>query len=201
MMRARSVRSAKPTASIFSAPTASASRIPGIGCASAARLAATIPRNAAQGLGCDLLEFRRLHHHHRAISRHRRLGHDHAGLLRQGHLHPLCARATSRMPSTTTIRSKAAVLYAEPGGYYEHGLDFGKASRRLRGRPLEIQADPRRRACRRDGGLGRQGRGQGTLVHGELRRRCHLSRRSTPSFPPRARWSPTSRTSRWRSRR
>src|SRR5271167_3962726 len=24
------------------------------------------------------------------------------------------------------IRSKAAVLYAEPGGYYEHGLDFGK---------------------------------------------------------------------------
>src|SRR5580700_2960150 len=23
-------------------------------------------------------------------------------------------------------RSKAAVLYSEPGGYYEHGLDFGK---------------------------------------------------------------------------
>ena len=23
-------------------------------------------------------------------------------------------------------RSKAAVLYAEPGGYYEHGVDFGK---------------------------------------------------------------------------
>ena len=35
-------------------------------------------------------------------------------------------RATSRMLSRTTMRSKAAVLYAEPGGYYERGLEFGK---------------------------------------------------------------------------
>ena len=71
-------------------------------------------------------------------------------------------------------RSKAAVLYAEPGGYYEHGIDWKKAGRRLRRRPLEVEADPRRRPRRRDGGLGRQCRGQGALVHGGLRRRGPL---------------------------
>jgi succinyl-CoA synthetase alpha subunit len=45
-------------------------------------------------------------------------------------------------------RSKAAVLYAEPGGYYEHGLELS-----MRGWPLEVKADARRRPCRSDGRL------------------------------------------------
>ena len=71
-------------------------------------------------------------------------------------------------------RSKAAVLYAEPGGYYEHGLEFAQAGRGLRGRSLEVQADQSRGARRRDGGVRRPGRGQGTMVHGGLRRRRNL---------------------------
>ena len=68
-------------------------------------------------------------------------------------------------------RSKAAVIYCEPGGYYERGLDFGKPDRRLCRRALEIAPDTRGRPRRRHGRLGRQGRGQGTLVHGGVRRR------------------------------
>ena len=75
-------------------------------------------------------------------------------------------------------RSKAAVLYAEPGGYYEHGVDWDEAGRRLRRRALEVEADARGRPCRRDGGLGRPGRGQGTLVHGGVRGRLDLHARA-----------------------
>ena len=46
-------------------------------------------RVADQGIGGDLLELGRLHHHDRAVSRHRRLGHHDARLERQGPLHPL----------------------------------------------------------------------------------------------------------------
>ena len=95
-------------------------------------------------------------------------------------------------------RSKAAVLYAEPGGYYEHGLEFGKTGRGLRGRPLEVQIDQSRGPRRRDGGIRRQSRGQGTLVHGGVRRRRHLYARSSRSSPPRAPSSPTSPIFRWR---
>jgi succinyl-CoA synthetase alpha subunit len=48
------------------------------------------------------------------------------------------------------MRSKAAVLYAEPGGYYEQDAE-GKAGRRLRRRALEVQADPRGRSRGRHG--------------------------------------------------
>ena len=56
----------------------------------------------------------------------RGLGHDDAGLVGQGRLHPLCRRATSPCAFATDDRSAAAVLYAEPGGYYEHGIDWTK---------------------------------------------------------------------------
>ena len=46
-------------------------------------------RDPAQGLGRDLLQLRQLHHHHRQLSGHRRLGHDDLDLQRQGRLHPL----------------------------------------------------------------------------------------------------------------
>ena len=55
-------------------------------------------------------------------------------------------------------RSKAAVLYVEPGGYYEHRRRVQQAGRGLRGRTLEVQADAGRRTRRSDGGLRRQGR-------------------------------------------
>jgi succinyl-CoA synthetase alpha subunit len=47
-------------------------------------------------------------------------------------------------------RSKAAVLYCEPGGYYELDAEFTKPGGGLRGRPLEEQAHARGRPCRRD---------------------------------------------------
>ena len=55
----------------------------------------------------------------------RGLGHDDAGLVGQGRLHPL-RRARLRPCLRNDGRSRAAVLYAEPGGYYEHGIDWGK---------------------------------------------------------------------------
>ena len=50
-------------------------------------------------------------------------------------------------------RSKAAVIYCEPGGYYERSLDFGKPVGRLRRRPLEIAPHARRGPRRRHGRL------------------------------------------------
>ncbi len=75
-------------------------------------------------------------------------------------------------------RSKAAVLYCEPGGYYERNFDAEQADRCLRGRPLEVAADARRRPRRRHGGLRRHCRGQGALVHRALRRGRHLHARA-----------------------
>ena len=49
-------------------------------------------------------------------------------------------------------------MYVEPGGYYEHGLQLDQADRRLRGRPLEGEAHPRRRPRRRHGRLRRRRR-------------------------------------------
>ena len=46
-------------------------------------------------------------------------------------------------------RTKAAVLYVEPGGYYEH--DVEQTSDSLRSWALEIQTDPRSRTCRSNG--------------------------------------------------
>ena len=85
-------------------------------------------------------------------------------------------------------RSKAAVLYCEPGGYYELDAAVHQAGGGLRGRPLEEQAHARRRPCRRDGRRQRRRAGQGTLVHGEVRRRRASSRPTTRCSRPRARW-------------
>ena len=71
-------------------------------------------------------------------------------------------------------RSKAAVLYVEPGGYYELDAQLHQAGGRLRGRALEGEAHARGRSCRRDGRRQRRRRRQGTLVHGQVRRRRHL---------------------------
>ena len=67
--RARDPRDgAGRTASTCSAATASAWPTRGTGCASAARSAATIPRKrCCKGIGRDLLELGRLHHHDRAV--------------------------------------------------------------------------------------------------------------------------------------
>ena len=85
-------------------------------------------------------------------------------------------------------RSKAAVLYCEPGGYYELDAQFTKPVVACVVGPLEEQAHARRRPCRRDGGRRRRRAGQGTLVHGEVRRRCASSRPRTRCSRPRARW-------------
>ena len=71
-------------------------------------------------------------------------------------------------------RSKAAVLYVEPGGYYEHDADLHQAGGRLRGRALEVQADAGGRPRGGDGRRRRRCRRQGTLVHGQVRRGRHL---------------------------
>ena len=56
------------------------------------------PRGSVdQGLDCDLLEFRRVHQHHRAVSLDGGLGYDDAHLVGEGRLHPLCrARLCAR---------------------------------------------------------------------------------------------------------
>ena len=132
-------------------------------------------RVADQGVGGDLLELGRLHHDDRAVSRRPRAGGRRRSISsRQGPLHPLRLPGfRPRLRAPTTAR-QAAVLYAEPGGYYEHGHRLDEAGRRLRRRALEVEADPRGRPCRRDGGLRRPGRGQGTLVHGGVRGRRDL---------------------------
>ena len=82
-------------------------------------------------------------------------------------------------------RSAAAVLYAEPGGYYEHGIEWTKpVVACVVGRWKSKLT--RRRPCRRDGGLGRPGRGQGALVHGGVRRLLDLHARQPWSCRRRA---------------
>ncbi len=152
---------------------------------------------APEGVGGDLLELRRLHHHDRAVSRHRGLGHDDADLERQGRLHPLRrpgfrARVPQRRPleGGGALRRARRLLRARGG--------VGEAGRRLRRRALEVEADARGRPCRRDGGLRRPGRGQGTLVHGGVRGRLDLHAREPRRCRAGARWSPTSPTFRRR---
>ena len=70
-------------------------------------------------------------------------------------------------------RSKAAVIYAEPGGYYEYDLNFTKpvvACVVGRWKARLTRRGPRRR----DGRLGRRCHDEGALVHAELRRRGAL---------------------------
>ena len=106
----------------------------------------------------------------------RRLGHDDARLVRQGPLHPLCLpglrpclRGGRPVGGGGALCRARRLLRAWPR------LD--QAGGRLRRRALEVEADPRRRPCRRDGGLGRPGRGQGRLVHGGVRGRLDLHAR------------------------
>ena len=78
-------------------------------------------------------------------------------------------------------RSKAAVLYAEPGGYYEHGIDWNK--------PVVACVVGRwksklTRAVGHAGAMAGSGdtrRGQGALVHGGVRGATASSRRRTRS--------------------
>ena len=74
-----------------------------------------------QGLDRDLLQLRQLHHHHRAVPRHRRLGHDDADLERQGRLHPL---------RRARVRLRARQRRAQQGGGAVR-----RAGRLLRARP------------------------------------------------------------------
>ena len=95
-------------------------------------------------------------------------------------------------------RSKAAVHVRRARRLLRARAAVEEAHRRLRRRPLEGQADPRRGPCRRHGRLRRRRRVEGTLVHGDVRRRRHLHARTTRSARPRVPWSPTSPTSRRR---
>ena len=170
-MPAKSARSARPTASTFSAAIASALRIPGTACASAARSAATIRTKCCS----------------RARSRYFPTRADSPPPSRN-------ISATEGWGTTTLIssgkdvyihyalrdfahalkndaRSQAAVLYSEPGGYYEHDVDFGKPVVACVVGRWKIQAHPRGGPRRCDGRCRRPRRGQGTLVHGGVRRR------------------------------
>ena len=83
-------------------------------------------RVAAQGLGRDLLELGRLHDDDRAVPRRPKAGARRRSSRRARTSTSTTPRATSPMRCATTAARAAAVLYAEPGGYYEHGIDWGK---------------------------------------------------------------------------
>ena len=71
-------------------------------------------------------------------------------------------------------RSKAAVLYVEPGGYYELDADFTKPVVACVVGRWKSQPHACGRPCGRDGRRRRRRASQGTLVHGEVRRGPHL---------------------------
>ena len=87
-------------------------------------------------------------------------------------------------------RSKAAVLYVEPGGYYELDAEFRKAGRGLCCRTLEEKTDSRRRPCRRDVGrlpTTRSAKSAGSWTSSAsrtfTRRTSRSSRQKGPSSP------------------
>ena len=126
---ARSGRWRRRTASTSSAATASASPTRGTGSASAGRSAATIRRSR-----CSRARSRssrtRAASPPRSPSISRTAGWGTTTLVssRQGRLHPLRRARLRPCASATTTARKAAVLYAEPGGYYEHGIDWTSRS-------------------------------------------------------------------------
>ena len=143
-------------------------------------------RDAAAGHGGRILQFRRLHHHHRAVPVHRGLGHHDPGVVGQGRLHPLrraglrpCAAQGRPFTRRGALRRTRRLLRA--------GRRMGQAGGGLRGGALEVQADPRGGPCRRDGRRRRQRSRQGTLVHGGLRRRNDLHARTPRGLPTRRR--------------
>jgi len=95
-------------------------------CASAARSAAIIPGRSLLKGSVAIYSNSAVSHDDRSIPLRRGLGHDDARFLRQRRLHPLWSARVRPMRLKNDSRSKAAVLYIEPGGYYEHGVDFGK---------------------------------------------------------------------------
>ena len=140
-----------------------------------------------QRLDRDLLQLGRLLDHHRAVPAHGRLGHDDRDLQRQGRLHPLRrARVRLRARQRRAQQGGGAVLRARRLLRARRAVH--QAGGGLRGRPLEEQAHARGRPCRRDGRRRRRRAGQGTLVHGEVRRRRASSRPTTRCSRPRARW-------------
>ena len=79
-------------------------------------------------------------------------------------------------------RSKAAVLYCEPGGYYELDANFTKpVVACVVGRWKSKLTRAVGHAGAMAGG-GDDAASEGTLVHGEVRRRRHSSRPSNPVF-------------------
>ena len=125
MTPARSVRWASRPASTSLAPTALAWPTPGTS-AHRRRAGRRQPVRYPQArLDRHSLQLRRLHHHHRAIPAHGRLGHHHPGVERQDiYIH--YAAPEFAFALANDARSKAAVLYCEPGGYYERDADFTK---------------------------------------------------------------------------
>ena len=169
--RARFARWGSRTASTSSAATASASPTPGTACASAARSAATVPPRHCKG---SIAIFSNSGNFTTTIAHlpaHGRLGHDDASSRAARTSTSISPRRSSRSRSPTTRAARRRCCTVEPGGYYELDADFTQAGGRLRGGTLEEQADARGRPCRRDGRRHRRRASQGTLVHGEVRRR------------------------------
>ena len=196
--RARSAPWARPTASTSSAPTAWAWPTPGTGCGSAARSAATIPARP-----CSRARSRSSPTPATSPPRSPTIWPPPAGAPRPRSPAARTSTSTSPHPSSSTRcgndeRSKAAVMYAEPGGYYELGLQSKK--------PIVACVVGRwkaklTRAVGHAGamaGSGDDAASKEALVHGDVRRRRHVHARTTRSARPRVRWSPTSPTSRRR---
>ena len=193
-------RWARPMASTSSAPTASAWRMPGTGCASAARSAAIIRRRSL--LKGSIAIFSNSGSFTTTIATS--ISRPKAGARRRSissgkdiYIH-LRRAAISPTPVKNDDRSKAAVLYREPGGYYEHGVDFGKpvvACVVGRWKSKLTRAVGHAGAMAGAPAIAPRTRNAGSWTSSAS---TAFSRRSGRCSPPRARSLPTSRTSRRR---
>ena len=108
------------------------------------------PGGAEKRLDCDLLQLGQFHNHHRYLLAHGGWGA--TTLISSGkdvYIH--FAAPEFAFALANDARSKAAVLYVEPGGYYEARCGLHQAGDRVRGRTMEGEAHARRRTCGGDG--------------------------------------------------
>ena len=151
-----------------------------------------------QGLDRDLLQLRQLHHHHRATTCAWPAGARRRSISSGKDVYIHFAAPEFAFALANDARSKAAVLYCRAGRLLRARRELHQAGRRLRGRALEGQADPRGRPCRRDGRRRRRRRRPRNAGSWRSSASTASSRPTTRSSRPRARWSPTSPTSRRR---
>ena len=92
------------------------------------------------------------------VPAHGGLGHDDASISSGKDVYIHYAAPEFAFALANDARSKAAVLYVRAGRLLRARRRLHQAGGRLRGRPLEEQADARGRPCRRDGGRRRRRR-------------------------------------------